>query len=208
MNFVAHRGFWIRKEEQNTIAAFKRAWDKGFGVETDLRDVSGRVVISHDPPRDNCLELEHFFEQYKKFGAQTKLALNIKSDGLFYLLREQLGDFGITNYFVFDMSVPDTFGYLRLNLKVFVRRSEFEPVSRLSDFAEGFWFDELENNWIEHDDIISELNKGKEVCVVSPELHGRVRDWNRLRSLEKYGTQISLCTDFPQDAQEFFYGKD
>ena len=33
---IAHRGWWKAENEKNTKTAFERAFDCGFGVETDL----------------------------------------------------------------------------------------------------------------------------------------------------------------------------
>jgi hypothetical protein len=36
-------------QRKKTLAAFERALQNGFGIETDFRDHNGKVVISHDP---------------------------------------------------------------------------------------------------------------------------------------------------------------
>ena len=38
MRILAHRGFWNSKEERNSIVAFEKAFQNGFGIETDIRD--------------------------------------------------------------------------------------------------------------------------------------------------------------------------
>ena len=82
---IAHRGWWHNPEEKNSELAIRRALDAGYGLETDLRDHAGRIVISHDPPGSQG-EPEFDFEQllrlYRELGATGTLALNIKSDGL------------------------------------------------------------------------------------------------------------------------------
>ena len=50
MKILAHRGFWADEEEKNTLSAFGKAFDSGFGIETDIRDRNGELVISHNPP--------------------------------------------------------------------------------------------------------------------------------------------------------------
>ena len=50
VEILAHRGFWKKESEKNTQIAFERAFDKGFGIETDLRDIKGEIVISHNMP--------------------------------------------------------------------------------------------------------------------------------------------------------------
>jgi glycerophosphoryl diester phosphodiesterase len=39
----------MTESEQNTEAAFRRALENGFGIETDFRDCGGSLVVSHDP---------------------------------------------------------------------------------------------------------------------------------------------------------------
>ena len=39
----------VKKVEQNTKISFERAIDNKFGIEMDLRDCNGNIIISHDP---------------------------------------------------------------------------------------------------------------------------------------------------------------
>ncbi|EAH9987818.1 hypothetical protein E0F82_07000 [Campylobacter upsaliensis] len=49
MQILAHRGFWREKNEQNTLASLAKAFEMGFGIETDLRDGGGgNLLLSHD----------------------------------------------------------------------------------------------------------------------------------------------------------------
>src|SRR5438309_53835 len=50
MLVLAHRGWWSDPQDRNTRAAFAKAFAAGYGIETDVRDSAGRLVISHDPP--------------------------------------------------------------------------------------------------------------------------------------------------------------
>ena len=47
---LAHRGFWTEPAEKNSREALERAFREGFGIETDIRDRNGALVVSHDPP--------------------------------------------------------------------------------------------------------------------------------------------------------------
>ena len=62
MRILAHRGYWKKPEEKNSKTAFLRALEFGFGIETDLRDSGGQVVVSHDMPRGGEMTLEQFCE--------------------------------------------------------------------------------------------------------------------------------------------------
>lgn len=35
MKIIAHLGYWIDEDEKNTLSAFSRALDNGFGIEID-----------------------------------------------------------------------------------------------------------------------------------------------------------------------------
>jgi glycerophosphoryl diester phosphodiesterase len=113
MQILSHRGYWTTAGERNTEVAFERSFARGFGTETDVRDWNGSLVISHDPPTGRPLLLEVLLDQYQRSGGGAPLALNIKADGLCDRLQSSLAEHGISNYFVFDMSVPDALQYVR-----------------------------------------------------------------------------------------------
>ena len=210
MRILSHRGYWQTPEEKNSEVAFQRSFELGFGTETDIRDARGQLVISHDLPNGQSLSLECFCTLYKQYGAGLPLALNIKADGLQALLKDTLAQFDITNYFVFDMSVPDTRAYLAKDMQVFTRQSEYEPIPPFYSQAVGVWIDCFEGEWIASQTIREHLLAGKEVCLVSPELHHRPYEafWNLLQT-EAFPSErgLMLCTDFPEVARRFFYGE-
>jgi len=209
MKFLAHRGLTKKSLEANSIAAFRRAWQAGFGIETDIRDYKGKLVISHDLANSSSPDFKKFLAWYKKEGRNSVLAINIKADGLAGLLKETLKKFSITNYFVFDMSVPDAWHYVKRNIKVFTRQSEFETTPSFYKQAKGVWLDELSQPWIDEKVVKKHLKQGKPVCIVSPELHQRpyqsawceykkvLKDWD--------SPNLLLCTDYPEKAKIFFY---
>jgi glycerophosphoryl diester phosphodiesterase len=175
MVFLAHRGLWRDKAERNSPEAFFRAWAEGFGVETDIRDQDGRLVVSHDPPvGKDVLSLDRFLDLYVKSGATTKLALNIKADGLQEQLQFALADHGISPdcYFVFDMAVPDVLAYLGRRIPCFIRESEFESPPSFINQATGVWLDSFHGDWIDAETTLGHLLAGRQVALVSPELHG------------------------------------
>lgn len=191
----------------NSMAAFERAWSGGYGIETDLRDLDGEVVISHDPPRKGACTLAQFLEAYDARGAQTPLALNIKADGLQDAVAKALAQYRVRNAFVFDMSVPDSLHYLRQGLPAFVRLSEYEKETALLERATGIWLDAFESEWWSLDLIRSLCSRKKSVAIVSPELHGRPYEptWHTLKGLERnLRDTLMLCTDFPDIADRFF----
>ena len=211
MKIIAHRGYWLVDDEKNTELAFERALSANFGIETDLRDYCGNIVVSHDIPDKSSMKFEYFLELYLRntehHSLKPELALNIKSDGLSGLVLEILERYGVTNYFVFDMSVPDSLSYINAGLKTFTRHSEFEVLPSLYEPSSGVWLDCFLNTWFSEELLTSHLEAGKDVCIVSPELHKRKdfisEQWVFLREYSRRGDLI-LCTDFPNKAQEYF----
>ena len=208
MIFLSHRGRWKIQTEQNTLYAFQLSFSQGFGCELDIRDASEQLVISHDLPTASYLLLEEVFQCYKTIGEDAPIAINIKADGLQNLLKEQIQKYSITNYFVFDMSVPDTLGYEKNQLKFFTRQSEYEPHPAFYEQTAGVWLDCFKSDWWSPEDVERHLHNNKFVVLVSPELHKREyqQAWETWRTIEqKYKTdKLMLCTDFPEEAQEFF----
>jgi glycerophosphoryl diester phosphodiesterase len=211
MQFIAHRGLWQAEEQQNTLKAFENAFAEGFGIETDVRDYCGKLVVSHDVPSPSSLSLDSLLELYKSFLGKPLLALNIKSDGLVNLLYEKVAQFNIENYFFFDMSVPDTLPYLKKQLRVFTRQSEYEKDPCFYAEAQGIWLDQFVSSWFDESTLKDHLMNKKKVCIVSPELHRRdfKQEWRRYKSFMQAdhlsSGQLLLCTDHPQLGRKFFY---
>lgn len=213
MKILSHRGYWKKAKEKNTMLAFERSFSLGFGTETDVRDFNGRLVISHDVPTSSLdlMSFADFLNCYKSFDSNLPLALNIKSDGLQKLLKFELERFDISNYFVFDMSIPDTIGYLNQDFIVFGRESEHEPKAPFYTKINGVWLDEFDVHWINHEKLNNHLNSGKIVCLVSPDLHKRTyyNEWTTYKQFDqenlKYKDKLWLCTDFPEEAKAYFY---
>jgi hypothetical protein len=208
---ISHRGWWLDPSEKNDPVAFKRSFAAGFGTETDVRDLGGQLVIAHDPPVDGALPFDEFLELYGRCcpARDLPLALNVKADGLQVQLRDELERFGVNTFFVFDMSVPDMLGYHKFGLPFYTRRSEHEGAPALYDAASGIWLDAFEGEWFDADTIRSDLRAGKQVCVVSPELHGRGHEalWTMLNDSGLTAESgLTICTEFPNRAYEELCG--
>lgn len=207
MQIIAHRGYWLAASEKNTSLAFGRALEYGFGIETDLRDLNGRLVISHDVPVDGSMNVDEFINLYIKMAVATPIALNIKSDGLYFLVKDLITQSGMTNYFVFDMSVPDTRGYLAQRIPVFTRLSEYEAAPAFFEQSLGVWLDAFESEWYDVAIIQGLLDCNKHVVIVSSELHRRSHMglWFFLKENNFHKNDlVSLCTDHPLEAKEYF----
>lgn len=210
MIVISHRGLWLNESEKNSLSAFRRSFERGFGTETDIRDYCGELVISHDIATSKCILLEEFFSIYKDYGADLPLALNIKSDGLQKKLLEFITRHQVINYFVFDMAVPDGLGYIKNRLRTYTRQSEIETIPSFYDMADGVWLDEFNSHWINSETILGHIQHGKGICIVSPDLHGRSfeREWDNYKTMKSCLSlnHLMICTDHPEKAERFFNG--
>lgn len=205
MKFLCHRGYWKKASEKNSRDAFLRGYSLGLGIETDIRDINGQIVISHDPATSDAMLFTDFLDLTPR---HLLLALNVKSDGLARLVGEQLEIYGHQQYFFFDMSIPDLIYYKKLGLPYAVRVSEYEKIHTGLEYeADYIWLDGFLSAWYTHQDIENILTIQKIVVVVSNELHGRsnVDQWNLL-SKYKDNPNVILCTDYPEEAIEYFGG--
>ncbi len=200
MIVLSHRGDWTSPAERNTREAFVRSFAQGFGTETDVRDLAGTLVISHDPPGGGEMTLDEFLSLPGRAG--LTLAMNVKADGLATALASAMREAGHEDWFAFDMSVPDMLHHLRAGSPVFTRLSEHEGVAACLDRAAGVWLDAFEGEWFDAALIRELLSSGRRVCVVSSELHGRDPQalWAMLAPLADE-PELLLCTDRPQEAQ-------
>ncbi|RYE22819.1 MAG: hypothetical protein EOP51_12305 [Sphingobacteriales bacterium] len=211
MKIIAHRGNWFAADEKNTEAAFVRSIENGYGIETDIRDYNGELVVAHDVPgiTEHPMLFKRLLQRYdQQKDKNAILAINIKSDGLQDLLADALSKYPRLNYFVFDMSLPMLyFGYRNSGLSFFSTVNEFMKEPICYEECAGIWLDGYTSTWFDSSIINKYLSDGKKVCIASPELHGRdhLPLWNRLMSSSLFrNNNLYLCTDIPEKAQAFF----
>ena len=203
MIIISHRGIWNSKSEKNTETSFQNSIQSGFGVETDVRDCAGSLVISHDMPLGGEMSLHEFVSSF--LDSNLLIALNVKSDGMSELLCEQMRGYSKSKWFVFDMSIPDMKMHIDSGNPVFTRMSEVERQPAWLDISQGVWLDSFEHEWYDLPLIKGLLKSGKRVCIVSSELHGRecANLWSLLLPLKNENNLI-LCTDYPKKADLYF----
>jgi glycerophosphoryl diester phosphodiesterase len=212
-NILAHRGCWSQHIKKNSFEALKMALDAGFGIETDFRDYNETVVVSHDPPGANVLTARAFFELYAELGANSRIAINIKADGLQNALISMIDDIGILieNCFAFDMAVPDALSYVSNGFPTYTRVSEYELEAPFMDLATGVWIDNFTGRFDQVATAQRLLSQGNRVCIVSSELHKRDHSalWSEIAAagINTY-PEFELCTDFPEAAHQFFLNQD
>ena len=198
MEIISHRGYWNNIGEKNLLTAFTRSFNLNFGTETDLRDLNGEIVISHDIPNNNAIKLSTFFDIYKKFGNSKTLALNIKSDGLSGIFDKSRDLIEATESWVFDGSIPEMLIYKKLGIKHALRISEVEK--ELPWASPVLWFDCFFSDWYVNRIDLFEKYSNCEIVLVSPEIHSIDfrRAWEYFKNLISIGfLNVSLCTDYP-----------
>ena len=207
----AHRGVWYDIGEQNSSVSFVRAFEAGFGIETDIRDSGGEIVISHDIPKLGFeLTLRRFLLLAESYKWRGHLALNIKSDGLLTLLNEVFDEFPtyMDRLFLFDMSIPEHVKYTSSSVfNLYQRVSEIE--SGLNENylrSSGYWVDNFSGEFDQLNFVKNSMFHHRNYCLVSPELHGRsyLEFWKELLSfsiVDDHG--FGICTDHAEAFAQF-----
>ncbi len=203
----------MSESEKNTPKAINRALNEGFGIETDLRDLNGEIVISHDPPRVNLNlpTLEWLLKQVNISACRCRIALNIKSDGLSNLIESKIASHGanVNQFFAFDMSVPDSLSYMKGSIPVYLRISEYEQIDGPTEQASGIWVDNFSGAFPQVKRAKELIDMKFRTTIVSSELHHRdhVELW---KDIIDSGIHLSplfeLCTDYPMEAANQFLG--
>ena len=195
----------------NSKAAIARALDAGFGLETDIRDSSGRIVISHDPPglESDLPELDWLMSYADTSGTLGRIALNIKSDGLAHLIVDVSckHNLDLSQVFAFDMSIPDSISFISSKVPMYTRTSEFESEPQFLDFANGVWVDNFTGSVPQVRLADKFMQAGKRAAIVSPELHGRDyhQTWKAIFESGIYlNPLLEICTDHPFEAATAF----
>ncbi len=208
MKIIAYKGFWREASEKNTLDAFLRAWETGYGVETDIRDYNGELVVSHDPAMKGAITIDEFLDKYKAKGKKSILALNIKADGLSDMMYKKIQEYSLSNYFVFDMSIPEMVLYREKRMKYLTRQSDIENECVLYRKADGVWMDSyMGYEWMNKKVIQKHLDAAKKAVIVSPDLHREynTKVWEMLKGPgPAMDEHLYLCTGYPEEAEQFF----
>ena len=207
---LAHRGAWVREKLlPNSTEALIGALAAGFSIETDLRDLKRRVVISHDPAMDSEKMFLDFLREAScsPRSENAVMALNVKSDGLASILCDELLELKGFEHFFFDMSTPELVKLVGAGLNVGVRLSEFENLEnqlKVVENPKAIWIDGFYSEWWDAHDLQKLGSAGPDLVFVSPELHGRdpLKLWTEFASGFRDNPNWYLCTDYPWDVLE------
>ena len=205
MQIIAHRGFWKSNAEKNSLISSRRAINLRFGVEIDIRDRLGSLVVSHDPSVQDDVCFSEFADIL--FSSNAPIAINVKSDGLATLLGEIIAKYSPKNYFAFDMSIPEMYNYSRKGIRFYTHISDLCTKPPCIEYASGIWLDSFECLWYDTSVLNKIASYGLPICVVSEELHSRDNQaqWNLLKPFFSNSCCWQLCTDYPDRAEEFFH---
>ncbi len=166
MNFIAHR--------VNTIAELKKIPIE-YGVEIDLRDNGSRLILQHEPFKSG-----ENFEEYLKYYKHRTIVFNIKSERIEFRILELVRKYCIKSYFFLDSSFPMIYQLTKQGERnIALRFSEFESLDSIflmKDKVEWVWVDCFTKLYINKKNYRILKNAGFKLCLVSPELQGRVND--------------------------------
>ncbi len=168
------------------------------GVEIDVRDYDGDLVLAHDPLQGG-VRLADFLHGY----GHAMVIFNVKCDGLEDRILEFAGRYRIEDYFFLDVANPTLVGLARRGERgVAVRYSEFEPIEFALAFAgrlEWVWVDCFTHLPLDGESH-RRLREHFKICLVSPELQGHPRATIGAYRRQLDGLPIdAVCTDFPAD---------
>ena len=174
MIYIAHR--------INTIDQLKQL-PENVGVEIDLRDEGGTLILQHDPFKTG----ENFTEYCKEYKHRLMI-LNIKSERIESRVLEILKENNITEYFFLDSSFPMIYSLTQQGENnVALRYSEVEGIDTIVNMkgkALWVWVDCFTKFPLDQKTAATLTNSGFKLCLVSPELQGREKD------IEKYAKII------------------
>lgn len=222
MDILAHRANLHGPDHatENSLDACAAALAQGFGLEIDVRrDPSNRFYISHDPARWTQANALETYASVFAAARQQRIAVNAKELGYLRELAELIETrvFGPRALlFDFELLEPATPGASQRAIRAIASGTAVPLASRLSDRGEPVaqclgipgevaWADEFDRFWLTRAEVEALRVAGREVVVISPELHGfdhaaRRRRWADFKT---WGVDC-ICTDFPIEAREFF----
>jgi len=187
--WIAHR---INTTEQ------LKALDESLGIEFDVRDSNGQLIVQHD-----AFGVGEPFEEYAKEIGHRFCIVNIIAEGIESRVLQILETNAIHDFFLLDCSVP---AMVKLSnqgeTRLAVRCSEFEPtefVMRWKGRAQWVWVDCFTYYPLTAKILDLFHTAGFKVCLVGPDLQGRpteipaAADWIHHAELEL----DAICTKVP-----------
>ena len=162
MIVIAHRVNTIEQLEQTPI---------GYGVEVDLRDYDGQIVVQHDPWKNG-----EAFQRYMEHFRHRFIVLNVKCEGIEEEVLRIVKTRKVEDFFFLDLSFPALVKLVRRGeRRIAVRFSEHEPIEgclAVAGKVDWIWVDcftDFPPVLSQRERVLSEFR----TCLVAPELQGR-----------------------------------
>ena len=166
MKYIAHR--------KNTIHDLINT-PHYYGVEVDVRSQNNKLIIHHDPFVDG-----EDFEAWISNYSHGTLILNIKEEGLESRLLELMNKYEIEDFFFLDQSIPFLVKLISSGEnRTAVRFSEYESLETVLNFegkVKWVWVDCFTMLPLDIETNIKLKKAGFKLCLVSPELQGRLSE--------------------------------
>jgi len=164
-----------------------------FGLEIDIHNYNNKLVLAHDHPNEQSIKLEDFITHIPK---NSLLAINIKNEEVEAGLKIILSRTKTTNYFTFDWPVTSLHNAINHDLNCAFRLSEYEK--DIVPNCPWVWLDSFNGIWYDADFLISLKKSGIKLAIVSPELHNREADINKVKDIVNAVKVDAMCTDIPE----------
>jgi hypothetical protein len=140
------------------------------GIEFDVRDSNGRIIVTHDPFTEG-----QNLEEFISFCPPEKFYIvNVKSEGIEFRILELLEQYKIKNFFFLDCSIPMMVKLgKQYTKKLAIRLSEYESietVKKMAHLVEWVWIDTFTKIPLTQEQEQELHSLGLKLCFVSPEL--------------------------------------
>ena len=178
----------------NTLTALKEV-PSHLGIEFDVRESPEGSLVTHDPWTPGVL-----LQEFLKHCNHAFYIVNIKSEGIEFEVLDLLATYNIENFFLLDCSFPMLVRLARQGeSRIAVRVSEFESIQTALSLAgkvQWVWVDVFTKVPVTPLECLTLKQAGFKLCLVSPELQGRLVDLPAYRA--EIGAEMDMvCTKVP-----------
>lgn len=190
----------IIEHRKNTIEELRNV-PKYNGVEIDIRSYRNRLVLHHEPFYEGT-----DFEEWLQYYDHAFVILNVKEEGIEKKVQALIDDKGVKDYFYLDLSFPYLIKMMNSKQKnIAVRFSEYESIETCISLAgrlNWVWVDGFTRFPLD-DKSYQKLSKYFKICLVSPELVGRVDEIKDMQ-MKSIDMKIdAVCTKYPERWSSF-----
>jgi len=165
--FITHRINTLNEDISKQIFSISD------GIEFDIRDSNGHIIVQHDPFLDGQL-----LTDFVKYCPSDKFYIvNVKSEGIEQDAINILESHNISTFFLLDCSIPSI---IKLKNKgerrTCVRFSEYESldtIQLMKDVVTWVWIDVFTKMPLNKDIYTILKSYNLKLCLVSPELQNQ-----------------------------------